>query len=146
MKIHPYLNFDGKSEQAFRFYEKALGGKLTEIHRFGTMPGSGMELTKEQQNRVMHVGLALPDGQMIMASDTIEGMSPPRKEGNSYSISLHPDSREEADRIFKALSDGGKVEMPMADQFWGDYYGAMTDRFGVNWMINYNAQTAAPSN
>jgi PhnB protein len=143
MKIHPYLNFERDSEEAFRFYEKILGGKLTEIHRFGSMPMSGVEMTDEQKNRVMHVGLALPDGQMLMASDRVEGMGPPRKQGNTFSISLHPDSRAEADRIFGALAQGGHVEMPLADQFWGDYYGALTDRFGVHWMVNYNAQTAA---
>jgi PhnB protein len=143
MKIHPYLNFESETEKAFRFYEKVLGGKLTEIHRFGSMPMSNVEMTEEQKNRVMHVGLALPDGQMLMGSDRIEGMGPPRQEGNTYSISLHPDSKPEADRIFKALAEGGTVVMPIADQFWGDYYGNLTDRYGVNWMINYNAQTAA---
>jgi PhnB protein len=143
MKIHPYLNFDGDTEQAFRFYQKVLGGELSEIHRFGSMPQQGFELTDEQKNRVMHVGLALPGGQMIMASDTLPGMGPPRVAGTAYSISLHPDSRQEADRIFGALSDGGTVTMPLADQFWGDYYGSVTDRFGVQWMLNYNAQTAA---
>jgi PhnB protein len=144
MKIHPYLNFDGETEQAMRFYEKVLGGKMTEIFRFGAMPMSNVDMNDEQKNRVMHVGLALPDGQMIMASDRIEGMGPPRKEGNTYSISLHPDSRQEADRIFEGLAAGGTVTMPLADQFWGDYYGSLTDRFGVHWMVNYNAQTAAP--
>ncbi len=140
MKIHPYLNFDKKTEEAFRFYEKALGGKLTEIHRFGSMPQQeGFELTPEQKSLVMHVGLELPDGQMIMASDTIAGMGPGRVEGNNISISVHPASRQEADRIFNALAQGGTITMPIADQFWGDYFGSLTDRFGINWMVNYSA-------
>jgi len=138
MKIHPYLNFDNKTEEAFRFYEKALGGTLTEIHRFGSMPlQDGFELTAEQKALVLHVGLELPDGQMIMASDMIAGMGPARVEGNNISISLHPDSRQEADRVFDALSQGGTITMPIADQFWGDYFGSLTDRFGINWMVNY---------
>jgi PhnB protein len=138
MKIHPYLNFLGRTEEAFRFYERVLGGKLTEFYRFGAMPQQeGFALTPEQKNLVMHVGLALPDGQMIMASDTMEGMGPPRVEGNNISISLHPDSRAEADRVFNALSEGGKVTMPIADQFWGDYFGSVKDKFGINWMVNY---------
>jgi PhnB protein len=138
MKIHPYLNFGNRTEEAVRFYEKALGGKLTEIHRFGSMPQQdGFELTPEQKNLVMHVGLELPDGQMIMASDTIAGMGPRRIEGNNISISVHPRSRSEADRIFNALSQGGTITMPIADQFWGDYFGSLTDRFGINWMVNY---------
>jgi PhnB protein len=138
MKIHSYLNFENKTEEAFRFYEKVLRGKLTEIHRFGSMPAQdGFELTPEQKKLVMHVGLELPDGQMIMASDMLPGMGPKRVEGNNFSISVHPDSREEADRIFNALAEGGTVTMPMADQFWGDYFGSLTDRFGINWMVNY---------
>ncbi len=102
------------------------------------MPQAGpTELTPEQQNLVMHVGLQLPDGQMIMASDMLPGMGPKRVEGNNFSISVHPDSRQEADRIFNALAEGGSITMPLADQFWGDYFGSLTDRFGVNWMVNY---------
>ncbi len=139
MKIHPYLNFDNKTEEAFRFYEQALGGRLTEIHRFGSMPEQGgVELTPEQKNLVLHVGLELPDGQMIMASDTIAGMGPERVEGNNISISVHPDSQQEADRIFNALAQGGTITMPIAQQFWGDYFGSLTDRFGINWMVNYS--------
>lgn len=140
MKIHSYLNFENTTEEAFRFYEKALGGKLTEIHRFGSMPQDGsFELTPEQKNLVMHVGLGLPDGQMLMGSDMLPGMGPRRVEGNNFSISVHPDSRQEADRVFSALAEGGTVTMPMADQFWGDYFGSLTDRFGINWMVNYSA-------
>ena len=145
MKIHPYLNFEGKTEEAFRFYEKALGGKLTEIHRFGSMPQQGgFTLTPEQKALVMHVGLELPDGQMIMASDTIAGMGPARVEGNNISISVHPDSKPEADRVFNALADGGSITMPIADQFWGDYFGSLTDRFGINWMVNYSPASQQP--
>jgi PhnB protein len=143
MKIHSYLNFENTTEKAFRFYEKVLGGKLTEVYRFGAMPSEGgFELTPEQKNLVMHVGLQLPDGQMIMGSDMLPGMGPKRVEGNNFSISVHPDSRQEADRIFNALADGGTITMPIADQFWGDYFGSLTDRFGVNWMVNYTDPAA----
>jgi PhnB protein len=143
MNVHPYLNFAGNAEEAMRFYAQALGGTLTEVHRFGSMPMDGFELSPEQQNMVMHVGLGLADGQMIMASDTLPGMGPAYQLGNHISVSLHPDSREQADRIFQALAAGGTVDMPIADQFWGDYYGSLTDRFGVQWMVNYSPQAAA---
>ncbi len=145
MKIHPYLNFEGKTEETVRFYENILGGKLTEIHRFGSMPQEGgSELTPEQKNLVMHVGLELPDGQMIMGSDMIEGMGPKRVEGNNFSISVHPDTKQEADRIFNALAEGGTINMPIADQFWGDYFGGVTDRFGINWMVNFSDPATRP--
>ncbi len=143
MKINPYVNFGNQAEEAFRFYEKALGGKLTEIHRFGSMPPQeGFELSPEQKNLVMHVGLELPDGQMIMASDMIAGMGPERVVGNNISISVHPDSKQDADRIFNALAQGGTITMPLEDQFWGDYFGGLIDRFGINWMVNYSGQAA----
>lgn len=140
MKIHAYLNFENTTEAAFRFYAQVLGGTLTEFHRFGAMPtqDGSFELTPEQKNLVMHVGLGLPDGQMIMGSDMLPGMGPRRVEGNNFSISVHPDSRQEADRVFNGLAAGGTVTMPMADQFWGDYFGSLTDRFGINWMVNYS--------
>lgn len=145
MKIHIYLNFEGQAEAAMRFYAQVLGGKLTEIHRFGAMPPQeGFTLTPEQRNLVMHVGLELPNGQMIMASDMLAGMGPARAEGNNFAISVHPDSRQDADRIFTAIGHGGAVTMPMADQFWGDYFGSVTDRFGVNWMVNYTDPAARP--
>lgn len=137
MQIAPYLNFPGTTEEAMTFYARALGGTLTEIHRFGTMPGSE-DLPEEVKNGVMHVGLELPGGGRIMASDTMEGMGPAYVVGTNTSISIHPESREEADRLFKALSEGGEVGMPLEDQFWGDYYGHLTDRFGIQWMVNYH--------
>lgn len=145
MKIHSYLNFDGKTEEAFRFYEKALGGKLTEFHRFGSMPPQGgVELSPAQKALVMHVGLELADGQMIMASDTLAGMGPARVEGNNIALSVHPDSKADADRVFNALAQGGTVTVPIADQFWGDYFGSLTDRFGINWMVNYSDPAHRP--
>lgn len=138
MKICAYLNFDGNAEEAFRFYAQALGGTLSEINRFGSMPeDAGFQLTDEQKDLVMHVGIDLPDGQLLMASDVIEGMGQ-HVAGNNVAISVHPDSRADADRMFAALGEGGTVTMPLADQFWGDYYGSLTDRFGINWMVNYS--------
>lgn len=138
MKISPYLNFPGTAEEAMTLYAKVLGGKLTEVHRFGAMPGAE-QLPAAARDLVMHVGLDLPDGQRLMASDNVEGMGGPYVVGTNLSISIHPDSRAEADRIFAALSAGGEVGMPLEDQFWGDYYGHFTDRYGVQWMVNYNA-------
>lgn len=137
MNLSPYLNFPGNAEEAMTFYAQALGGTLGDVFRFGAMPGSE-EIPKELHNGVMHVGLDLPGGSRLMASDVMEGMGPPYVAGTNMSISVHPDSREEADKIFKALSEGGTITMPLADQFWGDYYGMLTDRFGIQWMVNFH--------
>jgi len=138
MKIYPYLNFPGTAEEAMKFYEKCLGGKLSEVHRFGSMPGADQH-PEAVRNRVMHVALELPQGFMIMASDTMDGMGPPYVAGTNLTVSIHPSSKQEADRVFAALSAGAEVTMPLADQFWGDYYGSLTDRFGIQWMVNFHA-------
>ena len=144
MRVCAYLNFDGNCEEAFNFYHQALGGTLTEVFRFGAMPSDdGQQLPPELANRVMHMSLRLSDEQIIMGSDTFPGMSPPHNAGNNFNISVHPDSREQADAMFAALAEGGTVTMPIADQFWGDYFGSLVDRFGVQWMINHNAEWVA---
>lgn len=141
MKVYPYLNFPGTTEEAMRFYAKSLGGTLGEIHRYGTMP-SADRLPDDMKDRVMHVTLELPGGFLIMASDQIAGMGTPHVPGTNMSVSIQPASREEADRVFSALSEGGDITMPLADQFWGDYYGSLTDRYDVQWMVNYHPSTA----
>lgn len=134
-KLNPYLNFDGTCEEAFRFYKVVFGVEfLGDVHKMKDIPG--MEIPEEAKNRIMHV--ALPVGNdLLMGSDVFPGQ--PFVQGNNNYISLFPESREEADRLFGALSEGGEVEMPMADQFWGDYFGSLKDKFGVYWMINYNS-------
>jgi PhnB protein len=137
-EVSTYLNFDGNTEEAFEFYKFVFGGEYVGagISRFGDIPGE--EPTPDEiKNLVINVGLRILGGHLLMGTDAIEGMGQTFIRGTDVSICLHPDSKEDADRLFAALSAGGVVEMPMADQFWGDYYGTFTDRFGKNWMINY---------
>jgi PhnB protein len=135
MKINPYLNFDGNAEKAFLFYQSVFGGELF-IQKMSEAPGSE-NLSEEEKNRVMHVGLPVGDGQFLMASDIVPSMGHTLNMGNNNIISVTPDSRDEADRLFNGLSADGKIEMPMADMFWGDYFGSFVDKFGVSWMINF---------
>ncbi|WP_409966271.1 hypothetical protein PIECOFPK_00136 [Mycovorax composti] len=136
-KLNPYLNFDGKAEEAFNFYKSVFGGEfLGPVTRMSELPGAE-NLPENEKNRIVHI--ALPIGNdILMASDILPSAGHKLIEGNNNYISIFPDSREEADRLFNALSEGGVVEMPMADQFWGAYYGSFTDKFGVRWMINYS--------
>ncbi|MCH5598609.1 VOC family protein [Niabella ginsengisoli] len=139
LKLNPYLNFDGNTEEAFNFYKTVFGGEFAGegIMKMGGAPGTE-NLSEEEKNRVMHVSLPIGNGQTLMASDIVLSMGHKLNTGNNVYLSLHPDSKEEADRLFNALSEGGKVEMPMEDQFWGDYFGSFVDKFGIGWMINYN--------
>ena len=137
-KLNTYLNFAGNTEEAFNFYKSVFGGELTHIVRFKDMPIKGVSIPKKDENKVMHVGLPVGKDQMLMATDTLESLGQKLIQGNNVYISIHPDSKKEADRIFKALSTGGTVEMPISDQQWGDYFGSFKDKFGVWWMVNYS--------
>lgn len=137
MQINPYLNFSGNTEEAMKFYQSVFGGELT-ISKFKDAPGCE-NMSPEDQNKVMHAALMVGK-QMIMATDALESSGHKLMTGNNVSLSLHPDTKEDADRIFSALSAGGVVEMPMAEAFWGGYFGAFADKFGVRWMINVDLQ------
>lgn len=139
-KINPYLNFAGNTEEAFNFYKSVFGGEFASVVRFRDMPMEGVNIPQADANKIMHIGLPIGKDQMLMGTDTLESLGHKLVQGNNVHISVHPDSKAEADRLFAALSEGGKVQMPMADQPWGDYYGSLKDKFGVQWMINYHEE------
>jgi PhnB protein len=144
-KTSTYLNFQRNTEEAFNFYKSVFGGDFVDgkINRFGDMPAQeGMPpLAEKDKNLVMHIGLPILGGHLLMGTDAPESMGFKLNKGNNVYISLHPDSRKEADRLFNSLSNGGTAEMPMQDMFWGDYYGSLTDKFGIHWMVNYSAKS-----
>ncbi|MGC8803185.1 MAG: VOC family protein [Bacteroidales bacterium] len=137
--IISYLNFDGQAEEAMRFYQKVFEGKFLGqgIMYMGDVPGME-KLSEEERKRVMHAWLTFGNGCMLMASDILPSMGHKLVKGNNHYLLLSPDSKEEADRVFQALAEGGKIQTPMQVQFWGDYYGEVMDKFGVRWMINYS--------
>ena len=139
-KFNFYLNFAGNTEQAFNFYKSVFGGEFASVVRFKDMPMEGVSIPKEDANKIMHIGLPIGKDQMLMGTDVLESLGHKLIPGNNIHISVHPDSKEEADRLFNGLSKGGKVQMPMANQPWGDYYGDFQDKFGVQWMINYHKE------
>lgn len=141
MKVQPYFNFDGKAQEAFEFYQDIFGGEPFKMS-MGEAPGSE-NMTEEEKARMMHISLRISDDFLLMASDIVPSMGHELRIGNQTYVSIFPDSRKEADRIFEKLSQGAAIEMPLADQFWGDYYGSLTDRYGIKWMVNYEG---APAN
>lgn len=137
--VNVYLNFNGNCEEAFNFYKDNFGGEFPYIGRFGEMPQEGgKELPAEMANQIMHVSLPISAETCLMGSDVGGEWAPSFKQGNNFSISINAASKDEADRLFNGLSAGGTVTMPMADTFWGDYFGMLTDKFGVNWMMSFN--------
>ncbi|MCL4551469.1 MAG: VOC family protein [Bacteroidetes bacterium] len=139
LQINPYLNFSGNTEEAFNFYKSVFGGEFRMLMRFKDTPEAG-NIPDDARNQIMHVALPLGKDNVLMGTDAPESMGFGLKFGNNVHISIQTESKTEADKLFKGLSAGGKVQMPMADMFWGDYYGAFTDKFGVQWMISFTKQ------
>ncbi len=139
MKVNPYLNFDGDAEEAFHFYRSVFGGEFITNMKMADAPNINGVL-QDERDRTMHISLSIGEDTILIASDIRPSMGKSLNKGNNNYISLHPDSRREADRFFRGLSEAGEIGMPMEDQFWGDYYGSLTDRFGVNWMVNFKGQ------
>jgi len=125
-----YLTFDGACREAMTFYAKCLGGEL-QLVPFSQMPG---EHPPEAKDRLMHARLA-KGATLLMASDTMPGT--PWRQGDNFSISIQCESAHEIDTLFGSLSEGGKVTMPLADQFWGARFGRLTDKFGIQWMLSF---------
>ncbi len=138
-KVSTYLHFLGKTEAAFEFYKSVFNTEFAcPIMRYGDGPGCGdsSPLAEADKNLIMHVSLPILGGHVLMGSDVPGFMATGFVVGKNVDINLQPDTRAEADQLFKSLSEGGTVEMPLQDMFWGAYFGSFTDKFGVNWMIN----------
>jgi PhnB protein len=138
MKVHSYLNFAGNTEEAFNFYRSVFGNEFSSVVRFKDFPMEGVTIPKEDEDKMMHIALPIGEDNVLMATDALESLGQQVVQGNNVYVSVHPDSREEASRIFSALSQGADVEMPIADQAWGDYFGSLKDKFGVMWMVNHS--------
>ncbi|UCS94699.1 VOC family protein [Echinicola marina] len=137
--INPYLNFLGNCEEAFNFYKSVFGGEFTYMGRFSEMPPQeGVSLSEVEKNKIMHVSLPIGSHTILMGSDVGGDWAPQTVIGNNISVSITAKSKAEADQLFTGLSNGGQVSMPMADTFWGDYFGMLTDKFGINWMVSFN--------
>jgi PhnB protein len=143
-RVSTYINFSNSTEEAFLFYKKVFGTEFTApgIRRYGDMPAmEGMPPTPDDlKNLVMHVELPITGGHILMGTDAPAQMGFTVTFGNNIHLQLEPDTREETKRLFDALSNGGKVEMPLQEMFWGAYFGNCTDQFGVKWMFNCYAQ------
>lgn len=134
--INPYLNFNGNCEAAFNHYKKVFGGEFQMFSRFGDMPASETPMPDSEGNKILHV--ALPIGANVLMGSDCPPSFPNGVQGNLFNISVHAESKKEADRIFAGLSEGGNINMPLEDTFWGAYFGMCADQFGVQWMVNYD--------
>ncbi len=133
MKINPYLTYNGNCEEAFRFYEKALGGKIAMMMTYDQAPPGDNPTPKGWEKKIMHVSMNVGDV-ILMASDAPPGHYTPM---GGFSVSLAPESKAQGEKIFNALAPGGKVRMPFQNTFWAEGFGMVVDRFGTPWMVNY---------
>jgi len=137
--INPYLNFNGNTEEAFNFYKSVFGGEFAMVMRFKDAPPSEHTSAAGDGEKIMHISFPLGTGTILMGSDVPAGF-PAAVTGTNFSISVSADSREDADKIFGGLAAGGNAAMPMADTFWGSYFGMLVDKFGINWMVSHDPQ------
>lgn len=135
--VNPYLTFFGNCEEAFKFYRSVFGGEFTYLGRFSEMPTQDGEILPEEEgNKIMHIALPLSRETVLMGSDTTGEWAARTKVGNNITLSITADNKDDADRFYAQLSEGGEQTMPMAQTFWGDYFGQCEDKFGINWMIS----------
>ncbi|MEO6069286.1 MAG: VOC family protein [Chitinophagaceae bacterium] len=140
--INPYINFNGNAEEAFNFYKSVFGGDFAMIMRFGDMPNPN--ITEAENNKIMHI--ALPIGKnILMGNDVPEFMGRVNENENRSKIAISAESKEEADKLYNGLSEGGQIEMPIADSPWGSYFAMFRDKYGIEWTVDfdpkYNGQT-----
>ncbi|HKR05697.1 MAG TPA: VOC family protein [Bacteroidia bacterium] len=135
--INPYLTFNGNCEEAFNFYKSVFGGEFGYLGRFKEMPPmDGKTVPASEGEKIMHVSLPITRESILMGSDSSDAFGQATVIGNNFSISVNTDSKAEADKLYKGLSAAGNQTMPMNQTFWGSYFGMLTDKFGINWMVS----------
>lgn len=136
--INPHINFNGNAEEAFNFYRSAFGGEFARIVRFKDMASEEFQVAEHEANKIMHIALPIGNS-VLMANDVPEILGRTNENENRSKIVISAESKEEADRLFNGLSAGGQVEMPIADSPWGSYFGMFRDKYGIEWMIDFDA-------
>ncbi len=141
-RIDPHINFNGNAEEAFIFYQSVFGGKFIRIMRYKDLKTPGFTIPESEENKIMHISLSI-GGNQLMGNDVPEFMGRTNENENRSKISITTESKDEADKIFNGLSVGGQIEMPMGESPWGSYFGMFRDKYGIEWMINYDPREMA---
>lgn len=140
--VNPALVFNGNCEEAFHFYRSVFGGNFSYMGKYSEMPMEGGQAIPEHlAGRIMHVSLPISKETVLIGNDSMDEFSPgpPTVYGNNFTVSIDAATKSEADRLYNELSAGGHAMMPMSNTFWGAYFGVLTDRFGINWMISFGS-------
>lgn len=137
-QINPYIHFNGNAEEAFNFYKSVFGGEFAMIVRFKDMASEEFPIPENEAEKIMHIALPIGKHSILMGSDTPESMGKHNEKENRSKISIGAESKEEADHLFNGLSQGGQVEMPIGDSPWGSYFGMLRDKYGFEWMVDFD--------
>jgi PhnB protein len=140
--INPHINFNGNAEEAFNFYKSVFGGEFTQIVRFKDISTPEFPIPEKEANKIMHIALQIGKN-TLMANDVPESMGRVNENENRSKIFIRAESREEADKIFNGLSSGGKIEAPIGDSPWGSYFGMFRDKYGIEWMVDFDPKVKA---
>jgi PhnB protein len=134
--INPYINFNGNAEEAFTFYKSVFGGEFSFLSRFKDMEGPEFAVSADEAQKIMHIALPI-GGNTLMGNDVPAFMGPTNENENRSKISVNCDSKEEADKLFSGLSEGAQIEVPISDSPWGSYFGMLRDKYGIEWMVDF---------
>lgn len=138
MTINSWINFNGNAEEAFTFYKSVFGGEFAKVVRFKDIANDEFPVAEKEENKIMYIALPIGTTTMLIANDVPEVLGRVNERENRSKILVSTESREEADRLFNGLSDGGEVEGPMGDSPWDSYAGMFRDKYGIEWIIEFS--------
>lgn len=136
-QINPHFNFNGNAEEAFNFYKSVFGGEFNKVIRFKNLASADFQVDEKEENKIMHISLPIGNA-YLMGNDVPEFMGRVNEKENRSKIVVSTETKEEADKLFTGLSAAGEVEMPISDSPWGTYFGMFRDKYGIEWMIEFN--------
>ena len=137
-QINPYIHFNGNAEEAFSFYKSVFGGEFITVSRFKDFPNPDYPFPEDEAEKIMHIALPIGKSSILMGSDTPDFLGKHNENETRSKISISAESKDEADQLFNRLSRGGKIEMPIADSPWGSYFGMFRDKYGIEWMVDFD--------
>lgn len=137
--INPHINFNGNAEEAFLFYKSVFGGEFSRIVRFKELSGPDFPVQEKEADKIMNIALPIGNS-VLMANDVPEIMGRTNENENRSKIVISAGSRDEADKLFNGLSAGGQIEMPIDDSPWGSYFGMFRDKYGIEWMVEFDGK------
>jgi len=136
--INPWINFNGNAEEAFNFYKSVFGGEFRKVVRFSELANADFQVPENEVDKIMHISLPIGRNNTLIGNDVPEMFGPTNENENRSKIAVSAESRDEADKVFSALSAGGTIEGPIGDSPWGTYGGMFRDRYGIEWIIEFD--------